>query len=315
MSRPRFLVASVLVLSLLMATSFVAADKPPAKKADDPFAADKAPAKKSGPSAPAKAPLKKSRPPAAKRRPLRSGEAAIEEALAKPTELECVETPLTDVIDALKNRCGIEIQLHKKALDDVGIGTDTPVTIDLRGVPLRSALNLLLRGLSLTWTIRDEVLLITTPEEDESQMIRKVYDVSDLVVCRDEHGVLWDDYDTLIDVITTTFLPTGWDCDGGPGAIAGASLGKAKVLVVLQTRDVHYQIASLLAEVRQVAKKNPDAQIPLRNRPLPKAREKKPPAGMCAFPGTSPAPSKPAAGNPTGQTTLPPAPNTAKGKP
>ncbi len=38
----------------------------------------------------------------------------------------------------------IEIQLHNKALGDVGIGSDTPVTKNLKGITLRSALRLML---------------------------------------------------------------------------------------------------------------------------------------------------------------------------
>ena len=90
--------------------------------------------------------------------------------------------------------------------------------------------------------------MITTPEEAESRLTTKVLDVSDLVVCRDKDDELWDDYDTLIDVITSTIMPTTWDQVGGPGSITGASLGTAKVLIVSQTQDVHEEIATLLAE-------------------------------------------------------------------
>ena len=37
----------------------------------------------------------------------------------------------------------IEIQLDTKALGDVSIGTDTPVTKNLKGVSLRSALRMM----------------------------------------------------------------------------------------------------------------------------------------------------------------------------
>jgi hypothetical protein len=284
MSRPRFIVASFVVVSFLAAGTFVAADKPPAKKAadkpsaektEDPFAEGRSPTERRHPPSLKKVQTKKAGLPANVQRKRRSGETAIEEALNEPTQMEFLETPLSDVIDYLKECHAIEIQLDKKALDDVGISTDTPVTINLRGVPLRSALNLMLRGLGLTRMIQDDVLLITTPEEQDCRLVRKVYDVSDLVVCRDEHGFLWDDYDTLIDVITTTLMPpSGCTLGDPPGGIVGASLGRAKVLVVLQTYDVHSQIVSLLAEVRQLAKKYPDAPIPLRSRPIPKAREK-----------------------------------------
>jgi hypothetical protein len=208
------------------------------------------------------------RPAAAKQSPLGVGEAAIKKALGEPTELEFIETPLSDVIDYLKEHHHIEIQLDNKALADVGIGSDTPVTMNLRGVSLRSALKLVLRNLNLTWTVQDEVLLITTPEEAESRLDTKVIDVSDLVVCRNKHDDLWDDYDTLIDAITTAIKPTTWDQVGGPGSITGASLGTAKVLIVSQTQDVHEEIAPLLAAIREVAKKTPDEEPPQRDKSI-----------------------------------------------
>ncbi|MCA9269024.1 MAG: hypothetical protein KDA41_11165, partial [Planctomycetales bacterium] len=109
-------------------------------------------------------------------------EEKIFEALDQPTTLEFIEAPLSDVIDYTKDLHGIEIQIDKRALEDVGIGTDTPITRNLKGITLRSALRLLLKDLDLTYVIRDEVLLITTPEEAESQLVTKVYPVADLVL-------------------------------------------------------------------------------------------------------------------------------------
>jgi hypothetical protein len=76
-----------------------------------------------------------------------------------------VETPLKDVVDYLQDLHHIEIQLDEKALRQAGIGDDTPVTFNLKGVSLQSALRLLLREPDLDYVIRDEVLFITTPRE------------------------------------------------------------------------------------------------------------------------------------------------------
>ena len=210
---------------------------------------------------------KEPKPSAAKESRSHRGEAAIEEALAKPTQLEFHETPLSDVVEWLKDQHGIEIQLDNKAISDVGIGTDTPITKRLKGVSLRSALNLMLNELNLTWTIQDEMLLITTPEEADCMLTTKVYDVADLVACRNSKDDPWDDYDTLIDMIATTVKATEWDAVGGPGSIVGASFGSAKVLVVCHTRDIQQQIAELFATIREVAKKNPNAGPPRRDKP------------------------------------------------
>lgn len=108
-------------------------------------------------------------------------EQKILEALDDDTRLEFIETPLDQVVWFLKDMHGINIELDPKALDDVGIGTDVPMTRNLKGVSLRSALRLMLRDLELTYEIRNEVLQITTPEAAMARAQLKVYNVSALL--------------------------------------------------------------------------------------------------------------------------------------
>jgi len=109
-------------------------------------------------------------------------EKKILQQLDSPTQLEFSETPLNDVIQYLKDFHKIEIQLDKKALEAAGVNTDKAVTINLKGVSLRSALRLLLRELDLTYIIQNEVLLITSPDEAQNRLSTKVYPVADLVI-------------------------------------------------------------------------------------------------------------------------------------
>jgi hypothetical protein len=203
----------------------------------------------------------------------RAGKEAIEKALVETTSLEFVDTPLQDVVDFLKNKHAVQIVLDKKAMDDVGLSTDTPITMHLGGVTLRSGLKLMLRELDLTWIIDNEVLLITTPEEANSRLTTEMYDVGDLVTCRDENNELWEDYHTLIDVITPTVQPTTWDCVGGPGSICGATFSSAKLLVVSQTQEVHEEIVALLGKLRGfIEKSGRKAEPPRRDRPAPEKK-------------------------------------------
>ena len=86
------------------------------------------------------------------------------------------------MIDFLKDLHNIEIQIDNKALEDAGAGTDTPVTKNLRGISLRSALRLMLGPMDLAYVIKDEVLLITTKEKADAELVTKVYPVADLVL-------------------------------------------------------------------------------------------------------------------------------------
>ena len=82
----------------------------------------------------------------------------------------------------LQDDYGIPIKLDTTALEEIGINTDEPVTVNLHNISLRSALRLMLKDLQLTYIIQDEVLMITTPEEAEANLVVKVYPVADLVL-------------------------------------------------------------------------------------------------------------------------------------
>jgi hypothetical protein len=197
---------------------------------------------------------------------IRSGRKAILEALEETTAIEFSKTPLRDVIHYLQCKHKVLMVLDRKALRDVGIDSDTLVTVNLRGITLRSALNLMLREMDLTWSIRDDVLGITTSQQGETWLITEVYDVGDLVTCRNSKGELWDDYDTLIGTIEEAIQRNTWGYVGGPGSIGGTTYSSAKVLIVSQTNEAHRETAELLEKIRRVVPK--DAQPPLRDKPL-----------------------------------------------
>jgi general secretion pathway protein D len=80
-------------------------------------------------------------------------------------DIKFVEKPLSGVFDDLKQRHGIEFQLDYRALDGAAIPSDTPVTKSIKGITLRSALNILLGDLDLTYVVQNGVLKITTEAE------------------------------------------------------------------------------------------------------------------------------------------------------
>ena len=63
---------------------------------------------------------------------------AIEKALEQPCSFDYVDTPLKDAVDHIKLRCGIEIQLDHRALAEVSIPEDKPISVEIKGIPLRS---------------------------------------------------------------------------------------------------------------------------------------------------------------------------------
>ncbi len=63
-------------------------------------------------------------------------------------------------------------------------------------------------------------------------------------------GGVQADFDTLIELITSTISPNSWDEVGGPGSIAGFDANLS--LVVSQTQEVHEQLADLLEQLRRL---------------------------------------------------------------
>jgi hypothetical protein len=128
-------------------------------------------------------------------------EERIQQALADDTRLEFIETPLTDVVTFLKELHDIPIEIERKALDAVGVGSDVWVTRNLKGISLASALRLMLNDLDLTYVIEDEVLLITTRERAEASAQVRVYNVAPLL----QDGLTAEELaDALRDVLGTS---------------------------------------------------------------------------------------------------------------
>ena len=111
-----------------------------------------------------------------------SAEAKIIKELNEPTEMEFIETPLKDVVEALKIRHGIEITLDAKAITDAGGAIDMPITASLKGITLKSALRLVLQEHELNYLIDHEVLQITSDAKAKEHVVTKVYPVADLVL-------------------------------------------------------------------------------------------------------------------------------------
>ena len=109
-------------------------------------------------------------------------ERRISAALGDDTTQNFVEETLENAIRQISETHDIPIVIDNKALEELGINSDTPVSISLKNVSLRSFLRLMLRELDLTYMIKDEVMQITTTEAAEANPVIKVYPVGDLVV-------------------------------------------------------------------------------------------------------------------------------------
>jgi hypothetical protein len=172
----------------------------------------------------------------------------MEKALGSPLRsagLGFSDAPLQQVARVIEEEYGFPVRLDVPALDEIGISPEEPVTFSMSDISLRSALRLMLKHLQLTYIIRDEVLLITTPEAADQELIICVYDVREIVGTAKDQSV-----DQLIDAIVSCVSTDTWAENGG--GEAEVRWIKPGFLVVSQTQAVHEEIRALLATIRDV---------------------------------------------------------------
>jgi hypothetical protein len=241
---------------------------PPASPGADPFAA---PAQeRPRPPATAEAKAAKAHVPNAPYLPS-AAELRIREELARPTEFDFNDTPLSDGIDFLRDKHGIEIQFDIKELSENGVKKDAPVTLAVKGVSLRSALRLLLLQLSnsATFVVSDEVLLITTRDGARQRSSVRIYDVSDFAESQaaagryavgsappatSYPGAQPGSVHDLLNVIEQAISPGTWGPDHGSGAVPLVRNDSA-LLVVHHSANVHDEIVDLLSSLRELRKR------------------------------------------------------------
>ncbi len=116
-------------------------------------------------------------------RRLSPAEIRIQEVLKSPVDVRFENQPLSEVMDILSAAVGVNFHLNEQGLHAEGVTSDMPINIALREpVSLRSALNLILEPLHLSYVIRNEVLEITSETVRRSDVVTKVYNVGDLVI-------------------------------------------------------------------------------------------------------------------------------------
>ncbi len=187
-------------------------------------------------------------------------EAAIETALDKTVSLQLFDVSLGIVAAELSDVHGINALIDHAALSEFGlygIDEEPRITIDVSDVSLASALTLMLKPQELVWTVDCEVLIITHEEAAAELLTTRVYDVTSLVMCIDQDGQTWYDFDTLVDMVNMVVAPASWYEMGGEGCIWGATFGGGNVLVVSQAYPIQREVAALLAKLKTAAGDGP----------------------------------------------------------
>src|SRR5262249_6343663 len=110
-------------------------------------------------------------------------ELEIEHRLESPVpNLNLKATPLRQALEDLGYLSGINIVPDTAALQEHSISLDSPLSLKVENISLKSALNLLLHKVHLTWIIKDQVLQVTTEDRAKGRMVQRVFPVGDLVI-------------------------------------------------------------------------------------------------------------------------------------
>ena len=195
----------------------------------------------------------------------------IERALDDPAGVDIdfsFGQPLKEAMEFLQDAHRITIIVDEKALQDIGIQPDEQLNHVLSGITFRSALNIMLEPLELTYVVDDEVLKITTQEAADQELATRVYDVRAL-------GEAGFDSHQLADAITETLRPNTWPNGAqqfrGPGRGFGpigprrsgereparqidtGIMALPGALVVTHNQDMHRRIVALLDQLAVLA--------------------------------------------------------------
>lgn len=110
-------------------------------------------------------------------------ELEIQKRLSTPIQARYMNQPLASVMDELAQMAGITIHLAPDGLAEQSVQPSQPVTLNIQDtIPLKSALNLILEPLNLDYTIRNDVLMITSKSKKDTDTYTVTYPVADLVI-------------------------------------------------------------------------------------------------------------------------------------
>lgn len=215
-------------------------------------------------------------PPAPPSSAQKDDNAPVRQALEKRVALQFERLPFDAAMRQLAGELGVPIWLDPEGLEEADVTRDQLVSLQLPTLKARHALKILLEPLHLKAIVRDGVLKVTSEEKAQEAVETRVYNVRDLVemqarpsptlakaltpvpvpegtkvVLQQRSSATYQDFDTLIDLITSTVQPDTWTDNGGQGSINGFPRGS--LLVVSQTEEIQEEIQQLLNMLRGAA--------------------------------------------------------------
>jgi hypothetical protein len=171
-------------------------------------------------------------------------EKAIVKALNSIMSIDYKNAKFREVIEDIAERTGMTILLDKDSMREAMVEYDTPVSLKLDKVSVRTVLKKILADNNLGFIVKDGTMQVVSDQKARNTLSVRVYPVSDIVAATNPFNTplmsqlqMYQNAATLIALIKTTVEPSSWQDNGGPGTI---SFNPATMsLVIRQTSEFH----------------------------------------------------------------------------
>jgi type II secretory pathway component GspD/PulD (secretin) len=112
---------------------------------------------------------------------LTAKEKEILKTLSTPISVDFKNSRLQDVLEYLRTYTGANILIDEQALKDAEASYDTPVTLKVRNLSLRTVLRKVLGDIGMTYVVKDEVIQATSAQRAKELMVVRRYYIGDLL--------------------------------------------------------------------------------------------------------------------------------------
>jgi hypothetical protein len=184
--------------------------------------------------------------------PATEREKAILKALESPVSVKFEVSTFESVIDYLQTLTGQTIVVDKATLDAAQITYDTPITVKVRRVSLRTLLHKVLGEVGLTYVVKNEVIQVVTPKQAAEMMTVRTYYLGDLAGVTDfQFGPAFTaaamalNVTQLIQLIVGTIEPDSWQVNNPEAKGTIFFNPRTLTLVVKQSAEIHYMLGGI----------------------------------------------------------------------
>jgi hypothetical protein len=206
---------------------------------------------------------------------LTAKEKSIIAALNRTISVNFRNSKLEDVIEFLQTYTGQAILLDREGMKDAEISYDAPITLNVKGVTVRTLLRKILGDLGMTYVIKDETIQATSAQKAREMMVVRRYYVGDLLAgmgglgpVASPPGGFWnpgvfpgvvpyfnrfpfglaanpqlqatknrESVKQLLELVQSSVDPQSWQANGGNGTITFHAPSMS--LIIKQSAEVH----------------------------------------------------------------------------